>query len=84
MGVIKEIIATAIDVSLNTTHEVDVEYSGRVKKLTIRVHLGGPTTMFKDGLCKQYYVSVENEQLLKLVLDELLELKNENENDFLD
>lgn len=73
--ILKELLATAINVSVSTNNKVEFNFMPTIKVLCISIEFNGPHNQYNDGLTKTWSVKVKNTDMLKVVLDELKQLE---------
>lgn len=82
--ILKELLATAINVSVSTNNRVEFNFMPAIQVLRISIEFKGPVNQFNDGLTKRWSVKVKNTNMLKVVLSELKQLEVDEMQLFLD
>lgn len=82
LKIIQQIFCKAIEIDNNCDSSITVEYYSASKKIRVNIEYQG-NSMFYDGLTRSWSVSVNNTELLKIVLEDIERIQNNPEDDFL-
>lgn len=82
LKIIQQIFCKAIEVDNNCNSNITVEYYTASKKISVNIEYQGNSN-FYDGLTRSWRVSVNNTELLKVVLEDIERIQNNPEDDFL-